>query len=61
VTEAEFERFAVLQQQVAAIGSEHAADDAGDRDARKRFQETVARLKGANIGGARGRRSERPN
>ena len=61
MTEAEFERFAVLQQQVASVGSQHAGDDAGDRDAAKRFQETVARLKGANIGGQRGRRSERPN
>jgi DNA primase len=61
MTEAEFERFAVLQQQVASVGSQHAGDDAGDRDAKKRFQETVARLKGANIGGNRGRRSERPN
>ena len=61
VTEAEFERFAVLQQQVASVGSQHAGDDAGDRDAQKRFQETVTRLKGANIGGQRGRRSEPPN
>jgi len=59
VTEAEFERFAVLQQQVASIGSEHAADDAGDRDASKRFQETVARLKGENVGAQKGRRSEK--
>ena len=61
MTEAEFERFAVLQQQVASVGSQHEADDAGDRDAKKRFQETVARLKNANIGGQRGRRSEPPN
>jgi DNA primase len=61
VTEAEFERFAVLQQQVAGVGSHHEADDAGDRDAAKRFQETVARLKGENIGGQRGRRSETPS
>ncbi len=33
MTEAEFERFAMLQQQVASVGSRHAADDAGDRDA----------------------------
>ena len=59
VTEAEFERFAVLQQQVASVGSEHAADDAGDRDATKRFQETVARLKGENVGAQKGRRSEK--
>jgi DNA primase len=61
MTEAEFERFAVLQQQVASVGSQHSGDDAGDRDSAKRFEETVARLKGANIGGHRGRRSERPN
>ena len=60
MTEAEFERFAALQQQVASVGNQHAADDAGDRDAAKRFEETVARLKGANIGGQRGRRSEQP-
>src|SRR6185295_8013810 len=34
MTEAEFERFAVLQQQVASVGSQHAGDDAGDRDAK---------------------------
>ena len=45
VSEAEFERFAQLQQQVASLGQHHEADDAGDRDAAKRFQETVARLK----------------
>jgi DNA primase len=58
-SEAEFERFAALQQQVAGIGNQHAADDAGDRDAAKRFEETIARLKGANIGSQRGRRPER--
>ncbi|HEX9752290.1 MAG TPA: hypothetical protein VGA46_02425, partial [Methyloceanibacter sp.] len=57
VTEAEFERFAQLQQQVASVGSQHAADDAGDRDAAKRFEETVARLKGERLG--RGRRPEK--
>ena len=61
VTEAEFERFAMLQQQVASVGSRHDADDAGDRDAAKRFRETVARLKGENIGGQRGRRYEPPS
>lgn len=59
MTEAEFERFAVLQQQVASVGSQHSGDDAGDRDAAKRFEETVARLKGANIGAQRGRRQEK--
>jgi DNA primase len=57
MTEAEFERFAQLQQQVASVGSQHAADDAGDRDAAKRFEETVARLKGERLG--RGRRPEK--
>ena len=59
VTEAEFERFAQLQQQVASVGSEHAADDAGDRDATKRFQETVARLKQESASRQRGRRPEK--
>ncbi|MEZ5829243.1 MAG: DNA primase [Hyphomicrobiales bacterium] len=45
MSEAEFERFAALQQQVASIGQHHEADDAGERDANKRFAETVARLK----------------
>ena len=57
VTEAEFERFAQLQQQVASVGSQHAADDAGDRDAAQRFHETVARLKGERL--ERGRRQEK--
>jgi DNA primase len=59
VTDAEFDRFAALQQQVASIGNQHTADDAGDRDAAKRFEETIARLKGANIGAQRGRRPEK--
>jgi DNA primase len=58
VTEAEFERFAQLQQQVASVGSQHAADDAGDRDAAQRFRDTVARLKGERL--ERGRRQEKP-
>jgi DNA primase len=58
-SEAEFERFAQLQQQVASVGSQHAADDAGDRDAAERFRETVARLKQENLG--RGRRVEKLN
>jgi len=60
MTEAEFERFAELQQEVASVGTQHASDDAGDRDASKRFQETVARLKGAKAGAQRGRRPENP-
>jgi hypothetical protein len=60
MTEAEFERFAELQQEVASVGNQHPAADAGDRDATKRFQETIARLKGANVGAQRGRRPETP-
>jgi len=59
MTEAEFERFAQLQQQVASVGSQHAADDAGDRDAAKRFEETVARLKQESASRQRGRRPEK--
>ena len=58
-SEAEFERFAQLQQQVASVGSQHAADDAGDRDATERFQETVARLKEERISAQRGHRPEK--
>jgi DNA primase len=57
-SEAEFERFAQLQQQVASVGNQHAADDAGDRDAAQRFRDTVARLKGERL--ERGRRQEKP-
>jgi DNA primase len=57
LTEAEFERFAALQQQVASVGNHHSADDAGERDAAKRFKETVARLKHEHL--QRGRRPER--
>jgi len=59
LSEADFEHFAELQRQVANAGLRHAADDAGDRDSAKRFQETIARLKGENIGGQRGRRFDR--
>jgi DNA primase len=59
LSDADFEHFAELQRQVANAGLRHAADDAGDRDSAKRFQETIARLKGENIGGQRGRRPDR--
>lgn len=59
LTEAEFERFAALQQQVASIGTRHEADDAGERDAAKRFEETVARLRQEQVGSRRGRRPEK--
>jgi len=57
MSEADFERFAALQQQVASVGLHHDADDAGERDANKRFAETVARLKREPL--SRGRRSEK--
>ncbi len=44
VTEAEFEQFAELQQQVASAGSRHAADDAGDREFGDRFKEKIAQV-----------------
>ncbi len=59
LSESDFEHFAELQRQVANAGLRHASDDAGDRDSAKRFQETIARLKGENIGGQRGRRPDR--
>ena len=59
LSEAEFERFAELQQQVAGVGVRQAHEDAGERNAAKRFQETVARLKAENVGSQRGRRPEK--
>ena len=44
LSEAEFEQFAALQQQVASVGNQHAGDDAGDRDAAERFKEKVAQV-----------------
>ena len=44
-SEAEFERFATLQQQVASVGLKHEGDDAGERNAGKRFEAMVARVK----------------
>ena len=58
-TAAEFEQFALLQQQVAAAGAQHLKDDAGDQKAAKRFEETIARLKAERISGQRGRRVQR--
>ena len=57
-SEAEFEQFAMLQQQLARNGVRH-VDDADDSEYARRFQETVARLKAENIGAHRGRRSVR--
>jgi hypothetical protein len=55
-TAAEFEQFALLQQQVAGAGSQHLKDDAGDQKSAKRFEETIARLKAERISHQRGRR-----
>ena len=44
LSEAEFERFATLQQQVASVGNQHAGDDAGDRDAAERFKDKIAQV-----------------
>ena len=57
-SEAEFEQFAMLQQQLANNGVRH-TDDTDDSEYARRFQETIARLKAENIGGHRGRRSQR--
>ena len=57
MSEADYERFATLQQEVASVGLHHEADDAGERDASKRFQEMLARLKKEPL--SRGRRSEK--
>lgn len=56
-SEDEFQRFATLQQEVASVGLHHEADDAGERDANKRFQDMLARLKKEPL--SKGRRSER--
>lgn len=56
MSEAEFERFAALQQEVASVGLRHETDDAPMRDAKQRLQETLARLK--NEPPSRGRRRE---
>ncbi len=59
VSDAEYEQFVLLQQQVANAGLRHASDDAGERDSTRRFEETIARLKAEKIGETRGRRSDR--
>ncbi|HEV3241642.1 MAG TPA: DNA primase [Methyloceanibacter sp.] len=59
LSEADYEQFTQLQQQVANAGLRHAVDDASDRDSAKRFRETVAKLKSENIGAQRGRRPDR--
>jgi DNA primase len=59
LSEESYDQFTLLQQQVANAGLRHAADDAGDRDSAKRFQETIARLKSEKVGSYRGRRPDR--
>jgi len=56
MSEADFERFAVLQQEVASVGLKQDTDDAAMRDAKQRFQDTLARLKKAPL--SKGRRRE---
>ena len=57
MSEAEYERFTTLQQAVASIGQHHEADDAGEGEANKRFQDMLARLKKEPL--AKGRRAEK--
>ncbi|MEM8644348.1 MAG: DNA primase [Pseudomonadota bacterium] len=45
MTEAEFERFAALQQEVASVGLRTDTYDAAMRDSKKRYEDTLARLK----------------
>jgi DNA primase len=59
LSEADYEQFTQLQQQVANAGLRHAAADVDDRESAMRFQETIARLKSENIGVKRGRRPDR--
>jgi DNA primase len=59
LSEAEFERFATLQQQVAGVGNQHTADDAGDRDAAERFKEKIAQVMREKATWRRGHRAPR--
>ena len=43
-SDAEYEQFAELQQQVASAGSHHATDDAGDRESGEKFKEKIAQV-----------------
>ena len=57
-SEAEFEQFAELQQQVASAGSRHAADDAGDREAGERFSAKIAQVNRDKGAWQKGRRPD---
>jgi DNA primase len=59
LSEAEFDRFAALQQQVASVGNEHAADDAGDREAGERLKEKIAQVMREKATWRRGHRPQR--
>jgi DNA primase len=59
LSEAEFERFAALQQQVASVGNQHAADDAGDREAGERLKEKIAQVMREKATWRRGHRPQR--
>ncbi|MGA7545894.1 MAG: DNA primase [Methyloceanibacter sp.] len=58
VSEAEFEHFAELQQQVASAGSRHAADDAGDREFGQRLKEKIAQVNREKGAWQKGRRPD---
>jgi DNA primase len=58
VSEAEFEHFVELQQQVASAGSRHAADDAGDREFGERFKEKIAQVNREKGSWQKGRRPD---
>ncbi len=43
-SDAEYEQFTLLQQQIASAGSRHATDDAGDREFGEKFEEKIAQV-----------------
>jgi DNA primase len=55
-SDAEFDQFVMLQEQVANDGIAEAHEDAGDREAKERLAETIARVRRERIGLKRGRR-----
>jgi DNA primase len=59
VSEAEFERFSALQQQVAKASSTDVAEDAGDRIFHDRFADKVAQVTSEKALWKRGRRPEK--
>jgi DNA primase len=59
VSEAEFEQFAALQQQVASAASRDVAEDAGDQIFSDRFAEKIAEIMREKRGWKQGRRPEK--